>query len=372
MAWVIIPAYQPRKELISIAEQMWECGCRLLVVDDGSGEEYEKIFEAVSDICVVLKHPENRGKGAAIKSALTYIEEKREHRDIVGIMDADGQHLPEDMIRLLEAASESARIMVLGVRNVGQKMPLRSRLGNEITRSVFQLVSGVRVSDTQTGLRAFGTELIPRLLEIEGDRYEYEMNVLLTLAREKVRIEEVRIKTIYKDEDNSTSHFRTVIDSLRIYKDIIKFTFSSMSSFVIDYVLFGLLMLVFPHTAMWILGGNILARMVSSYYNYSMNCKYVFKTGKAPRTAMEYFLLAGCILVMNNVILEGFTQVLLIPVYPAKLLTECLLFLISWTVQRCMIFKKNKVSVLGVNKETGTVNRSKGRTGFAVKKEAGL
>ena len=112
--------------------------------------------------------------------------------------------------------------------------------------------------------------------------------------------------------------------------------------------------------------------MVSSYYNYSMNCKYVFKTGKAPRTAMEYFLLAGCILVMNNVILEGFTQVLLIPVYPAKLLTECLLFLISWTVQRCMIFKKNKVSVLGVNKETGTVNRSKGRTGFAVKKEAGL
>ena len=372
MAWVIIPAYQPRKELISIAEQMWECGCRLLVVDDGSGEEYEKIFEAVSDICVVLKHPENRGKGAAIKSALTYIEEKREHRDIVGIMDADGQHLPEDMIRLLEAASESARTMVLGVRNVGQKMPLRSRLGNEITRSVFQLVSGVRVSDTQTGLRAFGTELIPRLLEIEGDRYEYEMNVLLTLAREKVRIEEVRIKTIYKDEDNSTSHFRTVIDSLRIYKDIIKFTFSSMSSFVIDYVLFGLLMLVFPHTAMWILGGNILARMVSSYYNYSMNCKYVFKTGKAPRTAMEYFLLAGCILVMNNVILEGFTQVLLIPVYPAKLLTECLLFLISWTVQRCMIFKKNKVSVLGVNKETGTVNRSKGRTGFAVKKEAGL
>ena len=351
MAWVIIPAYKPDKELISIAEQMWECGCRLVVVDDGSGEEYGEVFDAVSDICVILRHPENRGKGAAIKSALTYIEEKRIHRDIVGIMDADGQHLPEDMIRLLEVAEESARTMVLGVRNVGQKMPLRSRLGNEITRGVFHLVSGVRVSDTQTGLRAFGTELIPRLLEIEGERYEYEMNVLLTLAREKVHIEEVKIKTIYKDEDNSTSHFRTVIDSLRIYKDILKFTFSSMSSFVIDYLLFGILMLIFPHTAVYILCANIIARVVSSYYNYSMNCKYVFKKGKEIRTAIDYFLLAGCILVMNNVILESFVQVLRIPVYPAKILTECLLFLISWTVQRHMIFRRKKIPVTGIKKE---------------------
>lgn len=353
MAWVIIPAYRPGKELVSIVKQMWECGCRLVVVDDGSGEEFEPVFETVSDICVVLKYPENRGKGAAIKSALTYIEEKRTHRDVVGVMDADGQHLPEDMIKLLQAAEESARTLVLGIRNVGQKMPLRSRLGNKITRSIFRMVSGVWVSDTQTGLRAFGSELIPRLLQIEGDRYEYEMNVLLTLAREKTHIEEVRIKTIYKDEENSTSHFRTVVDSLRIYKDILKFTFSSMSSFVIDYLLFGLLMILFPHTSAFILGSNIIVRMVSSYYNYSMNCKYVFKTGKTPRTAMNYFLLAGCVLVMNNVILESLTQVLRIPVYPAKLLTECLLFLMSWIVQSHMIFRKSKPLAIGVKKEAG-------------------
>lgn len=353
MAWVVIPAYRPEKELVSIAEQMWECGCRLLIVDDGSGEEYEPIFEEISDVCVILRHPENRGKGAAIKSALTYIQENSEHRDVVGIMDADGQHLPEDMLKLLEAAGDSDRTMVLGVRNVGQKMPLRSRLGNKITRSIFHMVSGVSVSDTQTGLRAFGTELIPRLLEIEGERYEYEMNVLLTLAREKIHIQEVKIKTIYKDEDNSTSHFRTVIDSFRIYRDILKFTFSSMSSFVIDYLLFGLLMLMFPHTAECILICNILARLVSSYYNYSMNCRYVFRTEKEARTAVDYFLLAGFILVMNNVILEGFVQVLRIPVYPAKLLTESLLFLISWTVQRHMIFGKNRRLALGIRKEAG-------------------
>ena len=131
MAWVIIPAYRPDKEMISVADQMWECGYKLLIVDDGSGEEYRAIFDAVSDICVVLRHPENRGKGAAIKSALSYIMGKREHRDVIGIMDADGQHLPEDMVKLLATAEAIEGILVLGVRSVGEKMPLRSRLGNE-------------------------------------------------------------------------------------------------------------------------------------------------------------------------------------------------------------------------------------------------
>lgn len=135
MAFVIIPAYKPDRTLISLAEQMWDTGCRIVVVDDGSGEEYQDIFEEISDVAVILRHPENRGKGAAIKSALAYIEEKRTHRDVVGVMDADGQHLPEDMLKLLEAAEEQGRTLVLGVRNVGHKMPLRSRLGNKITRT---------------------------------------------------------------------------------------------------------------------------------------------------------------------------------------------------------------------------------------------
>lgn len=224
MAWVIIPAYKPDKELISIVKQIQESGVGILVVDDGSGEEFEALFDTVSDSCMILKHPQNRGKGAAIKTALSYIEEKESNsRNVVGIMDADGQHLSKDMLYLLEVAENSMEMMVLGTRDVGKKMPLRSHLGNEITRHVFQWVSGVKVSDTQSGLRAFGTELIPRLLKIEGERYEYEMNVLLTLARENVHIKEVRIKTIYRDEENSTSHFRAVKDSMRIYKEILKF-----------------------------------------------------------------------------------------------------------------------------------------------------
>lgn len=122
--------------------------------------------------CIVLRHEENRGKGAAIKTALGYIKDKTDGVEAIGVMDSDGQHLPEDMMKLLAAASLNKEALVLGVRAVGKDMPTRSRLGNKITRNVFRMVSGVAVSDTQTGLRAFSPELVERLLSIEGEEYE--------------------------------------------------------------------------------------------------------------------------------------------------------------------------------------------------------
>lgn len=220
MSIVIIPAYKPDQALVKIADQLWSCGCQTIVIDDGSGEEYKEIFDQVRDICIVLGHSQNRGKGTAIKTALSYIKNEMCDEGAVGIMDCDGQHLPEDMLKLLETARRHRKTMVLGVRNVGREMPLKSRWGNRITRAVFQLVSGVKVSDTQTGLRAFDSELIPELLSVEGERYEYEMNVLMTCAEEKISIKEVPVSTIYRDKNNSGSHFRCFKDSVRIYKDI--------------------------------------------------------------------------------------------------------------------------------------------------------
>lgn len=230
MSVVIIPAYKPDETLVTITDRLWAYGCQMVVVDDGSGEEYQKIFDKVRDICIVLHHLENRGKGAAIKTALTYIKNELWDSGLVGIMDCDGQHLPEDMMKLLEFAGAHRKALVLGVRTVGAEMPLKSRLGNKITRMIFRLVSGVKVSDTQTGLRAFDAEMIQKFLSVEGERYEYEMNVLMTCAKKKIPIEEVPIRTIYQDENNSNSHFRSFVDSVRIYKDILKFTFSSFSN----------------------------------------------------------------------------------------------------------------------------------------------
>lgn len=222
MQVVVIPAYKPDQTFVTITGQLWEYGCQMVVVDDGSGEEYGQVFDQVRDICIVLKHSQNRGKGAAIKTALRYIKEEIRDSGLVGIMDCDGQHLPEDMLKLLEAAGMHKKTLVLGVRDVGKKMPLKSRLGNQVTRAVFKMASGVNVSDTQTGLRAFDADLIPCLLSIGGERYEYEMNVLMAFAKAKIPIEEVPVRTIYRDRNNSNSHFRIFLDSVRIYKDILK------------------------------------------------------------------------------------------------------------------------------------------------------
>lgn len=335
---VIIPAYKPDQTLTAITDQLWAYGCQIIVVDDGSGEEYQQIFDKIKDICIVLHHAENHGKGVAIKTALSYIKREMWENESIGIMDCDGQHLPKDMQKLLQYTRTHRKTMVLGVRAVGKEMPLKSKVGNQITRSVYRLVSGVKVSDTQTGLRAFDSELIDKLLSVEGKRYEYEMNVLMTCAKEKIPIEEVQISTIYRDKDNSNSHFRSFRDSFRIYMEILKFILSSFSSFILDYLLFSILMLLLPHTAIAILLANMAARIVSAFYNYSMNCRFVFHTGQRIREAAGYFVLAGFILIMNNLILELFVQVLCVPVHLAKLLTESLLFVISWLIQKHIIF----------------------------------
>lgn len=348
MSVVIIPAYKPDETLVIITDQLWGYGCRIVVVDDGSGEEYQKVFDKISDICIILKHSENRGKGAAIKTALAYVKEDFWDGDVIGVMDCDGQHLPEDMMKLFTFAGSHRKTMVLGVREVGKDMPLKSRLGNQITRTVFRIASGVKVTDTQTGLRAFSSELLDRLLLVEGERYEYEMNVLMTLAKAGIPIEEVPIHTIYRNENNSGSHFRAVQDSLRIYKDIFKFMLSSFSSFILDYVLFSLLMIFLPHAAVFVLAANVLARMVSAVYNYSMNCRFVFHTGRKMSTALQYFELAVFVLFMNNVILELFVQFLGLSVYPAKLMTECVMFLLSWMIQNKVIFRKERKAAEGI------------------------
>lgn len=342
MSVVIIPAYKPDKTLITITDQLWGYGCRIVVVDDGSGDKYKPIFQKISDICIILRHSENCGKGAAIKTALNYVKEEFWDGDVIGVMDCDGQHLPEDMMKLFAFAGTHRKTLVLGVREVGKDMPLKSRLGNQITRTTFQLLSGVKVTDTQTGLRAFSSELLDNLISVEGERYEYEMNVLMTLAKAGISIKEVPIHTIYRDENNSGSHFRAVQDSIRIYKDILKFLLSSFSAFILDYVLFLMLMMLFPHTAVSVLAVNIAARLVSGFYNYCINCRFVFHTRKKVSTAFEYFELAVLVLFMNNVILEVFVQFLGFSVYPAKLLTECVLFLLSWMVQKQMIFRKER------------------------------
>lgn len=335
---VLIPAYCPDDKLLALVQALYDLHFTIVVVNDGSRAEQAPLFQAVAAWATVLTHEKNKGKGAALKTGLAYIQSTFSPPYAVVTADADGQHLPKDILAVCQKAQEHTGCLVLGSRIIGKEAPLRSRIGNGITRTVFRLVTGTKIYDTQTGLRAFSNKLTDYMLSIEGDRYEYEMNVLLHLDRNHIGAEEVPIKTVYLDH-NASSHFHPLRDSFRIYKEILKFGAASLLSFVIDYGLFCILMAL---TGMTVLS-NVLARIVSASVNFSLNRSFVFGSrGHILRAAGKYFLLAVVILVFNTCILKLLMSTGL-PYMIAKVVTETGMFFFSWTVQKLWIFKEASV-----------------------------
>lgn len=331
----LVPAYEPSEQLLMLLPQLTGAGLSVVVVDDGSGPDFAPLFQKAAEYGTVLTHPVNRGKGAALKTGYRWLSEHVAGPFTVVAVDADGQHRLPDVLRLCEEAERTPEVLVLGGRAFQGKVPLRSRVGNAITRFVFTLSTGLRVHDTQTGLRACGRELLPFLLSVEGERYEYEMNVLLDCSRQKVPLREVPIETVYID-DNASSHFDALRDSVRIYKEILKFSLSSLTAFAVDYLLFALLS---PFAGEWL--ANILARVVSAAVNFTINRRMVFCSDKPLlRSALQYALLAAVILAGNTLLLTLLVEKAGMPGLLAKLLVELVFFLLSWTVQRCLIFRR--------------------------------
>lgn len=294
---VIIPAYEPDDKLITTLKELVKSGFDdILVVNDGSSEPTREIFEQVKAIpeCTLLEHPVNKGKGAALKTALNFFLEKRSDRFCAVSADADGQHLTEDIKAVALKALETEAV-VLGVRDFSDPtVPSRSKMGNRITSGVFRLFFGMKIQDTQTGLRAFPKQYISALLQAEGDRYEYETNMLFVVNRKEIPLEQVGIATVYID-DNKSSHFRVVRDSLRVYGLILKYLLSSVAAAVIDELAFfifksisvlGVLPIPLTFTAAF------LARVISSLVNFWINANVVFQDNKDKKAILRYYALA--------------------------------------------------------------------------------
>lgn len=342
----LIPAYEPDTRFPELTKNVKDAGFDVVVVDDGSAKDKADIFRQAGEYATVLTHEHNKGKGAALKTGLTYIQTRYRKDYVVVTMDADGQHTTKDAMRVAREAELHKDTLVLGARSrEGKNIPLRSRLGNGITRAVFRLSTGLDVYDTQTGLRGFSDELVPGFLTLEGDRYEYEMNVLLYCARAKVPTKEIPIQTIYED-GNKCSHFNALKDSARIYKEILKFAGSSFVSFLVDYGMFGLLSLITGAAGLagsaGVIVSNVGARAVSSSVNFTINRKLVFKSKKnVAVAALQYFSLVVCILAGNTFLLSALVS-LGVNRYLAKMVTEITFFTISWTVQKLVIFRKKE------------------------------
>lgn len=334
---VLIPAYEPDSRLLDLVRQLLDEGeHRIVVVDDGSGEAYRPIFGSVADCgCTVLTHAVNRGKGRALKTGFHYLQTIGDTGGVV-CADSDGQHSPADIGRVARHVGDDSREIVLGVRRFTGKVPLRSRFGNTVTRLIYRASTGISVTDTQTGLRGYSARMLDWLCRIPGERFEYEMNMLLAAPKADVAIREEPIETIYL-ENNRSSHFRPLADSVKIYWPIVKFSASSLLSALIDFLLLMLIPLVTPSLFAAVAG----ARLCSSIFNYAMNRQYVFIEGKraAVRRSMpRYFALVVLILLLNYGLMYALHGKVGIPLIAAKVLTEGSLFLLSFAAQRKFVY----------------------------------
>ena len=336
-AAVLIPAYKPDERMLGLIEALKKAGfSRFIVVDDGNEESYAPLFEkAEAAGAVVLKHPVNRGKGAALKTGLQHI--LNETPCPVVTADADGQHAPEDVLRIAEKLAEEPEALVLGVRDKS-KMPLRSKFGNTLTCWTLGTVSGLWIDDTQTGLRGLPVNALKAFSELKGDRYEYEMSMLLATRQKRMQVEQVVIQTIYID-DNKGSSFHVLRDSVLVYgtliRQLISFLGSSAIAALIDIALFTVLQIIYPDLLMVAV---VSARAASATVNYFINKNLVFHASCGARCAVRYVTLVIVMIILSYLIIRALALIH-IPSVPAKIMGDALLLFFNYSVQRHIVFR---------------------------------
>lgn len=340
----VIPAYKPDFELISLAKKLIERDLLCVVVNDGSGKEYDSIFSQLPAQVILLAHAENKGKGQAIRTALAYISESL--TDVFGIItaDADGQHSIEAILEAKEQLIKYPNALILGSRRFDNKtVPLRSRLGNFITRNIFALANRKYVYDTQTGLRAFSTSRINDFLQIKGNRYEFEMNMLIQAARNGTNIREFYIQTIYLDH-NRSSHFNPFKDSIKIITCIAKYSLSSFLCFLLDIGLFSLLAhytIALGQTQSIIIS-EVIARCISSTLNFFLNKTFVFSGNESTGKAFIKYAILVIFTLCADALLVLLMVELNINKTLAKIIAGAILFCVNYLVQSRVVFKTRK------------------------------
>ncbi len=368
---IIVPSLNPDEKLGKTIESLIAVGFSdIICVNDGSREDCLKYFPEENEKITRLTHEVNRGKGAALKTAFSYIRKKRPDSIGAVTVDGDGQHAASDVLRCAVQMVEDKNKIILGCRDFSEpQVPTRSRFGNRITSGVFRLFCGLKISDTQTGLRAFPAQYYTDMLEVFGDRFEYETNMLLEMKARKIPYCEVKIKTVYIEE-NKTSHFRPFADSYRIYSLIFKFTLgrfakfllSSVASFAIDGLLLYLLLELCERlfsvnfadktalSALLTFVSKLLARAFSSFFNFSVNRKYVFSADNSYKASLlKYYCLAVPIALISAVA-TGLLE--LIPIFGTTFLivllgyaVDCVLFIASYFFQKKWVFNSKNGNI---------------------------
>ncbi len=348
---ILIPAFNPDEKLITLIDKLSEMFRHIVIVNDGSKTGMQ-IFESIgAKVDSVIVHPVNRGKGAALRTGFTHIA--KEYSEIKGVVtaDADGQHKPDDILRVANALCENQKGIVLGVRTFSRRIPLRSLIGNLWTRLFFFVMTGLFVSDTQTGLRGVPYSLLPRMLQLNGDRYEYEMHMLVDAKRHEEEPLELPIETVYIDA-NASSHFNPVKDALRTQWVLVHYCFSSILSFLIDNAVFmGVFFALRNYETSCdkdVFISLCAARLVSSNLNFFYNRFFVFHSASTKRSFFQYWGV-----VLSIAAASYFGVIWLAQIFNArdhivitgiKIIVETILFFVSYGLQKKWIFRKKRIT----------------------------
>lgn len=354
-AVILIPSLEPDSRLPAYVDRLLAHFEHVVIVDDGSAESYQPIFRDLEskDGCTVLHHDVNHGKGVALKTGYKWVEDNL--TDCTGVItaDADGQHTVEDCLKLAAALATGKDALYLGSRNFNlPNVPPKSRFGNKTTSVVFKLFYGQYLPDTQTGLRAFRREELAFMRQVEGERFEYEMNVLIACARRRLPMVPVTIETVYENE-NAGTHFHPLRDSYRIYKVILGNFFKFMGVSILSFLLDGVLAALMGDLLLPLLGmtditaiariSGYSARLFSSVFNFCLNRSFVFRFKSSARhAAWKYILLCLGIITLSNEGTVRLESALPMVRWIAKALCDTLLYFVSYRLQREWVFAEKK------------------------------
>jgi glycosyltransferase involved in cell wall biosynthesis len=338
---VVIPALNPEAEFVALVGALAEASVgAIVVVDDGSDRGHEKYFDAVRGFSKVhvLRHAVNLGKGAALKTGMNYILCSFPQHIGVVTADADGQHQAGDILDIARLLTERPDALVLGTRQFGSGVPLRSRLGNGLTRLLVGAIVGKRLMDTQTGLRGLPLELLPKLLKISSSGYEFELDMLIAAKHQSVPFVQKPIRTIYLD-NNRSSHFNPLLDSMRVYFVLFRFSLLSLATAVLDNVVFYW---VFRWSSS-VLSAQATGRLIALLFNYTVARRAVFLSNEKHQvTFPKYVTLVVASGALSFWTIGFLTRHFSIQVLPAKVLAEGCLFFLNFMIQRDLVFTKQR------------------------------
>lgn len=331
----VIPAYKPSFGLVEIVRGLAARPfASIVVVDDGGGPDFAAVFAEVEAVerVVLLRHAVNLGKGAALKTAFNHLA-VNDPECLLVTLDADGQHALDDVMAVREKLLAEPDALVVGARAFTGEVPLRSRLGNSLTRALFRLLVGIRLGDTQSGLRGMSANFARQLLTLRSQRYEFELDMLLAARRQGRRFAEVPIQTIYID-GNAQSHFNPVFDSLKIYFVLLRFALASVVAALIDNAVF----LSAYEISSSILGSQVAGRLVALVVNYAMVRNFVFLSHERhslPKYVAAVIILGALSYGMIRLLADEFGM----PVIAAKLAVETGIYVVNFLIQRHIVFR---------------------------------